>query len=209
MPLMPQPKKPNEPKVDKASKEEQEQYELAVKVAMKTLYDKKTRKQLFDMVTRSGGGGGKGLAKGIGSAVFSLIRRAEVEMETELMDSVVMELIEDLVMEVTNLLVETGRLDEGRIGERLLSDIMAQVAALAVQDADNRGELDPKDPQAQEMAKAVESLPDHLRPRIAKGGAQGGKPAPQQGQQPQPAPQEQPQPEQAEPQPQRGGLMNV
>ena len=123
---------------EEATPEEEQQYEQAMAYAMESLHTGKVAKNTVGRVLNA-----ESISKGIAEAVFVLLRRTEVKMDG-LEDSVKIQIGEDLVMEVLTVLVEAERIKEPEINEQLIEDVVKQLYTMYSQDAEQRGELDPK-----------------------------------------------------------------
>jgi polyhydroxyalkanoate synthesis regulator phasin len=119
-----------------ATPEEQAEYEQAADVALRALHSGKTAKNTVNRVLN-----GKTPQEGVANAVFVLIRRTEEQMKG-LSDAVKIQIGEDLVEEVLDLMVESGRMTEGEVTDEFISEVVNNIYQTYVEDAEQRGSLD-------------------------------------------------------------------
>lgn len=112
---------------EEATQEEQLQYEQALNLAMTALHDDKTGPAIFQMVTEA-----ESPEQGIAQAVFTLLEKVGQQLKGQLSDSVKVEVAEDLVDEITGLMITGGRLKESQVdddfAERIVSNLYRENA---------------------------------------------------------------------------------
>jgi|GEM_PF-3797633 len=139
-----------------ASPEEEQQYQQAYEYALQSLHTGEVSKNTVGRVANA-----KSVASGVAEAVFVILRRTEVHMEA-LDDAVKIQLGEDLVTEVLALMVDSERIPEGEINDKLIEDIVTQLYTMYAKDADERGELDPSKVQEDVDAGMQMQKPDGM-----------------------------------------------
>lgn len=102
-----------------ASPEEQAQYEQLLEVALTSVHDDQTGDLIFQMVTES-----DSIPRGIARAVVTILERLSVDTNGALMDSVRLELGEDLVEEIVDLLIRSGRLTEADVTDEFIENVV-------------------------------------------------------------------------------------
>lgn len=136
---------------EEASPEEQAEYEQAYEVAVRALHTGKTAKNTVSRVLN-----GETPAKGVAEAVFVLIRRTEEQLKG-LSDAVKIQIGEDLVEEVLDLMIESGRMNESEVNDQLIEEVVTTIYQKYVEDAEKRGTLD-TDKIAQDVNESAEML---------------------------------------------------
>lgn len=121
---------------EEATPEEQAEYEQAYDTALRALHSGKTAKNTVNRVLN-----GKTPQEGVANAVFVLIRRTEQQMKG-LSDAVKIQIGEDLVEDILDLMVESGRMTEGEITDEFVSEVVNNIYQQYVEDAEQRGVLD-------------------------------------------------------------------
>lgn len=121
---------------EEATEEEQAEYEKAYDIALRSLHSGKTAKNTVGRVLNA-----ESPVKGVANAVFVLIRRTEQQMKG-LSDAVKIQIGEDLVEDILDLMVESGRMTEGEITDEFVSEVVNNIYQQYVEDAEQRGVLD-------------------------------------------------------------------
>lgn len=140
-----------------ATEEEQAEYEKAYEVAMMGLHGEGTAKTIAQKVLNA-----RTPAEGIAEAVFLLIRRTEVQSKG-LSDAVKIQISQDLVEEVIDLMIESGRMSEGDITDAMMEEIVTKLYQRYASDAEQRGALDLA--KVREDVDAGEELSEKEKPQ--------------------------------------------
>lgn len=119
-----------------ASEEEEAQYEQALEFAIRSLHTGEVAKNTVARVLNA-----ESPEKGIAEAVFVLVRRAEVQLDG-LEDAVKIQVAEDLLEEILDMMVESGRMQEGEVNDQMIEKITVELYQMYAQDAEGRGALD-------------------------------------------------------------------
>lgn len=121
---------------EEATQEEQAEYEQAYDVALRSLHSGKTARNTVGRVLNA-----KTPEEGVAKAVFVLIRRTEQQMKG-LSDAVKIQVGEDLVDEVLSLMVESDRMKQGEVTDKLIEQVVYLIYQQYTEDAEQRGKLD-------------------------------------------------------------------
>jgi len=121
---------------EEATPEEEAQYEEAFDFALRSLHSGEVAKNTVARVLNA-----QTPVKGIAEAVFVLVRRTEVQLDG-IDDSVKIQIAEDLLEEILELMVESGRMTEGEITDEMIEQITIELYQTYAKDAEQRGTLD-------------------------------------------------------------------
>jgi hypothetical protein len=120
---------------EEATPKEQQEYEQAFESIMTSLHSGQVAKNTVARVLNA-----KSTVEGVAEASFVLIRRTEEQLGG-LSDAVKVQIAEDVINEILGLMVESGRLSEGEINDKMVENIVSMLYMMYTQDADKRGAL--------------------------------------------------------------------